>query len=209
MPVPTPVTNQIERALGRLTTAFRSQPNVRAILKSLLVGVPELEATLWAVINTRILSNLDVMVAANQDTGDQIDNIGALVGESRQGRTDAEYLPVVKLRIRVNRSHGTPNDIIEVMKLSGLDFRYREAGEGVSTFRVDTYGNTQSAVIIDAVKRARSGGSRGMVAYTDLAHTPLDFSGIRLAAPAVWGETFWADSIGHVDNTTWNSVSEA
>ena len=55
--------NQVQRALGRLTSVFRNQTNVRGVLTSLLVGVPELTNVFWQIINGRILTNLVLAVA--------------------------------------------------------------------------------------------------------------------------------------------------
>lgn len=116
--VPTVDTNKIvARALGRLTSAFRNQPNIKAVTAAMLTGFPELEALFWQIINQRIISNLVIAVAASQPTYDQIDIIGGLVGEAREGRVDAAYLPAVQLRIRVNRSKGRSEDIIQIANL--------------------------------------------------------------------------------------------
>ena len=49
--------------------------------------------------------------------GQQLDNIGEIVGETRQGRDDAEYLIALQARIKLNTSSGTIEDVIGVMAL--------------------------------------------------------------------------------------------
>lgn len=50
----------------------------------------------------------------DSQVGVQLDKIGALVGEPRQGRQDAEYRLWLKARIRVNRSSGSPKDLYAI-----------------------------------------------------------------------------------------------
>ena len=49
--------------------------------------------------------------------GVQLDIIGYLVDELRQGRNDEEFLKSIKLRIAINSSSGTVTDIINVTRL--------------------------------------------------------------------------------------------
>jgi len=49
--------------------------------------------------------------------GVQLDRIGRLVGMPRTGQTDGEYRPYLRGQIRMLRSHGTGDDIIEILKL--------------------------------------------------------------------------------------------
>ena len=50
-------------------------------------------------------------------TNVQLDQIGWLVGEDRNNRSDTEYRLAIKVRIAVNTSSGTVNDIIQVIQL--------------------------------------------------------------------------------------------
>ncbi len=48
--------------------------------------------------------------------GAQLDTIGEIVGESRDGRSDLNYLTAIQLKIRLNTSAGKVNTIIEYIK---------------------------------------------------------------------------------------------
>lgn len=196
--IPVVCTTQIERALSRLTQQYRNQPNIIKLLTSLLVGIPELEATAWSVINLRILSNLETMVAASQNTADQLDIIGSLVGVARLGRTDAQYLPAIKLQIRVNRSQGRSEDVIDIMRLTGLSFVYTEASDTPATFRIDSYETSEAQAIAaaNAVKHGRSGGTHGAYTYTNYPRAPLTVAGPITFAVLIWAETDWANTLG-------------
>lgn len=49
--------------------------------------------------------------------GVQLDHIGYLVGEYRESRTDEDFRKAIKLRISINTSQGTINDIYSVINL--------------------------------------------------------------------------------------------
>ncbi len=156
---------KVARALSRLTSAFNTKPNTRNILKSLLVGFPEIENVFWQIINQRILNVLVPAVAANEDTGGQIDLIGGLVGEDRQGRVDASYLPAVIIRIRVNRSKGTAEDIIQVANLVYPGFTYEEGG--IASWKVKMLGVVSVAIstIANLLGKAKATGTSGALEY--------------------------------------------
>jgi hypothetical protein len=157
--------DKVARALSRLTSAFKNQPNCQNILKSLLVGFPEIENVFWQIINQRILSVLVPAVAAGTPTGNQIDIIGGLVGELRQGRVDASYLPAVIVRIRVNRSKGTAEDIIQVSTLLFPESTYSEAP--VASWNVKMFGIVSVAIstVANLLGKAKATGTYGSLEY--------------------------------------------
>ena len=48
--------------------------------------------------------------------GEQLDGIGSIVGEDRQGRSDAEYREAIRVRISLNVSSGEPETVIWLFK---------------------------------------------------------------------------------------------
>lgn len=70
--------------------------------------VQDLENTIFAVLNGRGLESA---------IGAQLDGLGALVGEARVGRTDSVYRIWIGARIRLNLSSGTPNQILELVRI--------------------------------------------------------------------------------------------
>ncbi len=61
----------------------------------------------------------DLMDDRNLDSalGVQLDQLGLLVGETRKGRNDDDYRLAIKLRIAINTSNGTVEDVIKVIRL--------------------------------------------------------------------------------------------
>lgn len=95
-------TTHREEALADFIQQFKGKEKLAAWLLSYVAEAQELEDTLADV---QAISDVDTA------TGAQLDLIGAIVGEERQGRTDLDYRTAIKVRIRLNLSQGTLEDI--------------------------------------------------------------------------------------------------
>jgi hypothetical protein len=84
------------------------KPNFLAILASYTPELQEVENALWDLLTSRYIDNA---------TYAQLDLLGNLVGEAREGRVDAIYRVAVKARIAVNNSLGRTPDIIRVLRV--------------------------------------------------------------------------------------------
>lgn len=107
---PALVTNVLT-ALARLIEQYRSatlQPNIQA-----LVGVFAAETQ----VLTDAASSLATITSIDDSQGVQLDNIGAIVGEPRQGFDDVPYRLHLKARVLLNRSSGTIPEILALFEL--------------------------------------------------------------------------------------------
>lgn len=95
-------TTQIEKILYR----FQSSKNITDLMFSLLQEVSVLEDTFTQLYNERNLQDA---------VGVQLDQIGKLIGEDRQGRDDEEYRKYLYIRTFVNNSNGTISDLEQVI----------------------------------------------------------------------------------------------
>ena len=95
------------KMLARLAEEFR-KPRIAAVLTGEAAQYQAIEDAYW-----QLLTEFGVDTA----TGHALDVLGRIVGEPRQGALDADYRLRVRARIRVNRSDGTIEDIIEVVRL--------------------------------------------------------------------------------------------
>jgi hypothetical protein len=105
-----PVHNEsvVAEGLGFLTSMFAKQPNVRNILTAILTERQKLEDVMFAVYAGRNLRGAALF--ALPTTNSVLDAIGALVGQPRDGLSDAQYQPVIFLRAAVNRATGRATD---------------------------------------------------------------------------------------------------
>jgi hypothetical protein len=114
------VTLHTPLALLRLIERWKGKPNLAAILASYTDQLQLLENALWDIITARLVDYAE---------GAQLDAIGRIVGEIRQGQNDAQYRARLRVRIRINQSFGTAEDVIIVLQmLDAALFAFVESG---------------------------------------------------------------------------------
>lgn len=101
------VTDHADRAVARLPAQFRENPDVVGLVRALCLRAQELEDALWALATERFL----------RGSGAQLDQVGALLTEPREGATDEAYRLRLTARARALRSSGTIPDLLAVFKL--------------------------------------------------------------------------------------------
>lgn len=94
-------------ALSRLLQEFQESELLKALLASYTDQVQETENLIDPLVLAR-----DLNVAA----GEPLDALGEAVGEPRQGRTDEVYRLFIRAKILVNKSSGTPNELIAIVR---------------------------------------------------------------------------------------------
>lgn len=100
------VPDHVDQGLALLLTQFRNKPRLAGWIKSYLRQVQLLEDEIYDVIIKRMI---------DRATGEQLDVIGRIVGELREGRDDVLYKRFVFARILINKSTGTAKDVLGVL----------------------------------------------------------------------------------------------
>jgi len=103
-----PVTTHVLDALTRLVSQFRDQPDLASFQSAFVNRIQEMEGALQELLAERSLDSA---------VGVQLDGLGALVGQAREGRDDSDYRLVIRARIALNIGSGTPEDIYRVLVL--------------------------------------------------------------------------------------------
>lgn len=116
----------VTQAVLDLGAFFYGKPRVASIVFAFALQLQELETATWEVLNDRILANA---------TDAQLDTLGAIVGEARLGRTDAEYRIAISGRILTNRSNGWRSDLLRLLDLMRPGESY-DFDEGVASIDV-------------------------------------------------------------------------
>jgi len=94
------------RGVERLIDRY-AKPRTSALLASWLDEVQEVEDALWQLLVERSLATAE---------GDQLDVLGAIVGEPRQGRDDETYRLWIAARNAVNRSSGLTVEMLGIAR---------------------------------------------------------------------------------------------
>lgn len=93
-------------ALSRLVSQFADSPKLKALLSQIVGPLNTIEADADDLRDKRWI---DTAVGA------QLDGLGTIVGEARQGRNDDDYREALRFRVFINVSKGTPPDVIHAL----------------------------------------------------------------------------------------------
>jgi hypothetical protein len=108
----TQITNHSAQALARLKEQFKDKPKYIDLILSFTNQIQPLEDALWQLLTER---------AVDTAIGVQLDNLGTIVGEARNGDTDDDYRPRIRARIWVNRASGLTEELIQAVLLLVTD----------------------------------------------------------------------------------------
>lgn len=92
--------------LAKLIGQFQDKTNIRELLGAFLKQVQDLEVAAFQVLLNTVLTT---------SVGEQLDVIGRIIGEARQGRNDADYKIALAARILLNIGSGTIEDVLGIV----------------------------------------------------------------------------------------------
>jgi hypothetical protein len=177
--VPVQKKDHVEDGLEKLVGAATDQPRIRAWLESYLNRIQDLENAVYRYIFGVLLDNA---------VGVHLDNLGALVGEPRSGKSDERFRFAIRIAARVNRSSGRVVDLLEIVDLASDVWQYREVGN--AKFRVQV----QDADMGELARWLRKARLAGVGA--ELVRSPSSGPGFRFGTtigttinPGKWGST--------------------
>lgn len=103
------LTSHCASARALILAQYKDSPHLLALLCSYVDRIQELETGIVAVYERAI----DIENAE----GDQLDLIGRIVREARDGRSDWQYRNGLRVRVLINRSQGRLEDLIAIVRL--------------------------------------------------------------------------------------------
>lgn len=101
-------TNHVAEAIDRPIEKLKSGTVMQGTLTAFVEQIQDLENSGFELLNERGLLTA---------VGAQLDGVGAIVGEDREGRSDDEYRLAIRVRILRNLSDSTPEDILTIFNL--------------------------------------------------------------------------------------------
>jgi len=104
----------------------------------------------------KLLLRLDV----DNAVGTQLDGIGSIVGQAREGNDDDKYKILIKLKIGINVSEGTIEDIITIWKLvtNGTNVTVEEVFPAKVKLTTDEYVTEDLTWIKEKMEQILAGG---------------------------------------------------
>lgn len=166
--IPDPITNHVEAAIERLIEHFSGldKPTLYGLIRAHVGQIQDLEDVAWQVIWGRLLDSAPGRTERAE--GVQLDVLGKIVGCERGAYPDAEYRHAIRLQIRVNRSFGTPEDLLQVTRLAigALPISvHREEYHHVTYFYVEALSTSLAFVLHRSLQKTRAAGYRAVLEY--------------------------------------------
>lgn len=146
-------------AVSRLAQQFKDKPNITALVRALCVPIQDIENALWQLKTQRGFNGIGV----------QLDLVGKIVGQPRNGLSDADYLLYLRAKIAVESSIGTVEDLLTVASLidPGNSIHVQYAGPATLTITVVERITQATATALDAfLHQAAPDGVRVILIYT-------------------------------------------
>jgi hypothetical protein len=134
-----------------------AQTNFEKILTAWVTG--------WQTLQD-VISQLLTLRSIDRGSGEQLDLIGRIVLQPRNGDVDADYRRKLRARISTNKSRGVPLDIFKVCRLVvpevGPRFIYRNEGNATVTMTVADYALplNVATILISHLRQVVSSGVR-------------------------------------------------
>lgn len=97
----------ISEGLKKLPSQFDNSPVLRGWVKSHLTALQDVHDILFQLLDER---------GIHTAIGEQLDVLGRIVGEKRYGRSDLSYRLAILNKALINRSSGTPEELISFLK---------------------------------------------------------------------------------------------
>lgn len=118
MAEPELIIDHSDRAVANLTHSMQRGGDVELLVRVFVDQVQELEATFYDLVVAYLLDTA---------TGEQLDTLGAIVGESREGLGDVDFRAFIRARILTNLAEGEIDRILTVLRLitSATSVRYQ------------------------------------------------------------------------------------
>ena len=154
-------------AIGSLLEEYKGLPRMEAYLGAIVGMLQPLETLCWQLLRERYLDTVDGYGPA---VGTQLDGIGAIVGEGRNNRVDAEYRIFLRVRGLINKSNGRVEELNAIVDTLGADtvhiIELFPARLEVYAMGVDCIDETFSSLM-----EAKAGG-----VALDFIYSPADFA---------------------------------
>lgn len=134
--------------------------------------MPPIESALWQLLTQRSISTA---------VGSQLDAIGKLVGQARNGLSDADYARYINARIATNNSKGRVEDLITVTRSVPNDANalIRVAPQGTATVVVVVAGTTvvlNTGVTLSGLLQAAVAAAVRLLTEASVSTPPTTFT---------------------------------
>ncbi len=189
MPVPTQDNAHVTEGVALLTSHYLNKPVVTGMVRALMARFQVYETAIYQLLTGVVLDNHPL---AGGPWG-ILDKIGSIVLVPRDGMADADYVAAIRLRIRVLRSHGLSEDIIQIAALLTPNGTYWDWFPAAFELRAMPITQVIHDALLANLGEAKSAGTAGYLRSTAVI-TPFNW--------ITWGSTITGGGIGFSSTRT-------
>ena len=146
-------------ALAKLLSQYKRKPRIAALVSAFTDQCQELEDVLWDLLTKRTIDGSE---------GIQLDNIGKIVGQPRLGLDDEDYRIFLRVRIRLNFSNGTPEDMLAIAGLLGLNVELDEQYPAAVAIKVNQDLEADPALLLSLFRQGDPVGVLTVLEYLEV-----------------------------------------
>lgn len=164
---PTPaVLPHIDAAVDRLAQQYRELPNITGLLTATCEQMQDADDT---------ARTLSTMLDPDASVGAQLDKLGGVIGEARQGFDDGSYAQHIKARIFLNRSSGTIPELLTMFNFilgDGYPLVLTEYFPASFLLNVDgALDPTTAAYLLSFLRAGKPAGVRAFLEWSSVSPT--------------------------------------
>ena len=157
--------NHQQEMVDNLIDLFK-KPRNQGVVEAVSDQIQELENAIYECITGYYLPTAEAA---------QLDVLGKIVMEDRQGRSDNDYRAAIGVRILVNRSNGRLNELIAIgAAMTGSTPYVQEQYPAAIKMRFPTLGTVSLRTVYSLLRQAKAGGVRLFLSYGPRAVGAVD-----------------------------------
>lgn len=175
----------VAEAIALLTEQFKGKTVIEGLLSAAVGRVQRFEAEIWIAIWAWTIDYAH---------DSQLDDLGVVVGEGREGREDEDFRTAIRLRIRINRSMGRASDMVEIADMINPLSTYVEYFP--LAWEVSLYNVTNGGDIIRMLTQAKAASSYGVLLTSNWPEEEVfkfDYLAATSVTDATWDYTTAAE----------------
>lgn len=150
----------IKSGLEKLITQYKSAEILKKILTAYLNQIQKLSNATEEVLLKRLFDNAE---------GFQLEILGSIVGRGRANLDDINYKRLIRAQIKINKSEGSPDNLLEICSLVADDaatFSIYEGSLHTITIVCDTDGSLFNPdELFESLRKAKGSGIRLIFIY--------------------------------------------
>lgn len=159
--------SHLAKGLSRVIEQWKDKAVVNAICKMILVECQRIEDAFGDIADSRLIDNVK---CADRS----LELVGGLVGEPRRGRVDAVYKLWIKARVKVNKSNGEFDELIEIIDIvESSDYIAEEYFPAALYYEFGDLVDAPASDLFEMLKEAKSGGVWLGMIYGDVTDDPF------------------------------------